>query len=186
MQYAGEVGRQAGQTGQADVSAIGFLGPILAFLVVVIVLTAVLQKSKVLGDNVWVSVFISLFVSAIFVTVTSVRGLLLTVIPWFAVLLIAVFFILVLTTFVSEDGVPKAFLVWLFIIVMVLVFLFAGINIYAGSIGSYVPGPFYGLDADPDLLIFFDWFYSPPVIGAFWLIVAAVVVGWVLIKFSGD
>jgi len=154
-------------TRQADVSAIGFLGPILVFLIVFIVLTAVLQKLEILGENVWVSLFVSLFVSAIFVTITSIRELLLTAIPWFAVLLIALFFILALVKFMGQDEVIGKGLGWFFVIVLVLVFVFAGIKIYAASIGSYIPGPNYGVDADPDLIFFFDWFYSPPVIGAF-------------------
>jgi len=171
----------------ADVSAVAVLAPILAFLVVVIVLTAILNKSKILGDNIWISVFVSLFIAAIFVTFTSVRDLLLTAIPWFAVLLMALFFILVLTGLMgkTEDIAGKG-LGWFFVIVLIAVFLIAGIKVYASTIGVYVPGPFYGFDGDPQILAFTDWFYSPPVIGAVGLIIAAVAVSFVLIKFSGD
>ena len=169
----------------ADVSAIGFLAPVLVFLIVTIVLTALLKKTKILGENIWVSIFISLFIAAIFVAFDSLRELLLSVIPWFAVLLIALFFILILTTFACSDGVPKKFLLWFFLIGIIVVFLVAGIKVFGGSISSYVPGPYYGYNANPQLFLFFDWFYSPQILGAFWLIVAAITVSWVLIKFSG-
>ncbi len=169
----------------ADVSGLGYLAPILVFLLVVLVLALILKKTKVIGENPWMTMFISLIMAIIFVTANNIRELILNVIPWFAVLLIALFFILLLTTFVSADNVPKKLLVWAFLIAMIFVFFFSGVKVYASTLGSYIPGPYYGQDADPQVLLFFDWFYSPGIIGAFWLIMATVVVGGILIKFGG-
>ena len=170
---------------QADISALGYLAPILVFLLVVLVLSLVLKKTKILGENPWMIMFISLIIAFVFATISNVKELVLNVIPWFAVLLIALFFILLLTTFASADNVPKKLLVWTFLIAIIFIFIFSGIKVYASTIGSYIPGPFYGQDADPQVLFFLDWFYSPSVIGAFWLILAAAIVGWILIKYSG-
>ena len=169
----------------ADVSAVSFLGPILVFLVVVIVLTAILTKIKILGENIWVNVFVSLFIAGIFVVVDSIRDFLLNVIPWFAVLLMAIFFILVLATFINADDVPGKFLIWVFLIVMIVVFVIVGVKVFAGSVVSYLPGNYYSHDADPEVLVFTNWFYSPSIFGAFWLIITAIVVSIVLVKFGG-
>ena len=86
------------QVGQvADVGGLGFLAPVLAFLIVAIILGALLKKTEILGNNPWTSLIVALGISAIFVSVASIRSLVLDVIPWFAVLLLMLFFLLVLT-----------------------------------------------------------------------------------------
>jgi hypothetical protein len=167
---------------QVDVSAVEFILPILAFLIVVVVLAAVLQKSKVLGDSAWVSIFVSLFTATIFISVDGLRDLVLTVIPWFAVLFVLLFLMLTLGGMINDESYRAVWFGWIFVAILGVVFVIAAIKVFSGTLFSYVPGPYYGFGADPGLLLFFDWFYSPPVIGAFWLIVAAVVVSIILIK----
>lgn len=183
LQTAGAVARQS----QADVSALAYLNPIFAFLVVAVVIFAILRKSGLLGDHVLLDVIVALFVPAIFITVPGVSDLILSVIPWFAVLVMALFFILFLASFVGNaDDIAGKGLALVFIILLAIVFIVAAVKIFSGSIFTYLPGPMYGVgDADPDTLYFLDWFYSPPVFGAFWLIIAAIVVGVILVKTSG-
>ncbi|PIN89139.1 hypothetical protein COU60_04715 [Candidatus Pacearchaeota archaeon CG10_big_fil_rev_8_21_14_0_10_34_76] len=171
------------QVGQvADVGGLGFLAPVLAFLIVAIILGALLKKTEILGNNPWTSLIVALGISAIFVSVASIRSLVLDVIPWFAVLLLMLFFLLVLTAFMGKSDMIGKKLGWFFIIAMIVIFFVVGINVFAGSILPYLPGPTFGFGGEPKYLIFFDWFYSPRISGAFWLIVSAIVTGWVLVK----
>ncbi|MCH7536198.1 MAG: hypothetical protein IH948_10745 [Bacteroidetes bacterium] len=168
----------------ADVSAIGFLGPILAFLVVVIIVFALLRKSKLLGGNAWIDSFVSLFVGGIFVALAGATDVILSVTPWFAVLLMALFFIMILVGLIGKTDIVGKGLGWVFIIVLLVIFVAATVNVYSGDVGHYLPGPFYGAGGDPQVLFFLDWLYSAPVVGAIVLLIAAAIVGTVLIKFG--
>ena len=187
MQALGAVGREAGrQTSQADLSSIGFLAPILVFLLVFIVLAAFLYKSEILSDNIWISVFTALIIAGIFASAENMLSLLQGIVPWFAVLMITLFLILLLTSFVSDDATPKRFLAWMFVVAMVTVFIMSMFGTFAGPVSNYLPGASYGSGGSSELLIFTDWFYLPHVFGTFWLVIFAAAVGWVLIKFGGE
>lgn len=172
-------------TNAVDLSGVTFLAPILAFLIVIIIMFALLKKSEILGENDWINVFISLFVGAIFVGINSVRELVLNVIPWFAVLLVAIFVIMALLGLMGKtDDVLGKGLGWFFVIVMLGIFVISGIKVFSESIVPYLPGPFFGVGSgvDEQLLFFFSWLYSPEVFGAVALIISAIAVSFVLIK----
>jgi len=127
-----DAGMEATTSAGADVSMIGQLAPVFAFIIVFVLAFALIKKSKILGEHVIFDLLISFIIAIVFASVTGVREIVLSVIPWFAVLLIALFFVLILTTFACADDVPKKFLVWLFLILMIVVFLIAGIKVFAG------------------------------------------------------
>ena len=183
--YAGYVASTA--PSQADLTGVSYLLPIFAFLVVGIIAFALLRKFKMLGDYPFIDALVALFISAIFVTAVGVRTLILTVIPWFAVLLFALFCILMLVNFIGKSDIAGKGMGWFFVIMMLLIFVVAAIKLFAGTIFPYMPGPAFGSspNSDPQLLYFFSWLYSPRIAGSLWLIVAAIAVSWVLIKFSG-
>jgi len=168
----------------ADVSGIVYLGPILAFLIVALVTFAVLRKAKILGGFVYVDAFAALIVGLIFVSVQGVYELVLGVIPWFAVLLIGLFLILVLMGFIGKVDMIGVGVGWAFIVLMVAVFLIVGFNIFAGNIVPYLPGPFFGIGGDPQMLWALDWLYSPAIAGGILLLVFGGAVSWMLIKFG--
>jgi len=79
-----------------DVSAITYFAPILSFLIVFVIMAALLHKTEILGKSVGLNLFVSFLIATVFVAAASVRQVVLDVIPWFVVLLLAVFFIFVL------------------------------------------------------------------------------------------
>ena len=172
-----------------DVSAIGYMSPIFVFLVLAIVIFAVLRKSGILGGHVLLEVIVSLCIPGIFVTVPSLLNLILIIIPWFVVLVFVLFAILFLTSFVGGGGnMAGKGLALIFVIILGIVVIVAAINVFSGSIFTYLPGPMYGVGVDkpanPQTMYFFNWFYSAPVFGALLLIIAAIVVSWILLKVS--
>ncbi len=170
---------------QADLTPLVFLKPIFVFLIVFIVTTALLFKTKILGESFFWPLAVSFIMASIFAVSFGTRELLGNAIAWFAVLFIAVFFIVMLTAFIGKQGdiVGKG-LGWFFVFVILAIFVFSGIKVYASTLGAYVPGPFYGHDADPQILYFFDWLWSPGVSGTFVFILVSAIVMFVLIKYG--
>ncbi len=170
----------------ADVSAFVYFLPILSFLVVFTIMLAVLNKTKILGENLYIQLFFSFVMATIFVTATSVRQLVLNVLPWFAVLLTALFLLMVLIGFMGKtDAMIGSGVGWIFIVILIIIFLVSGVKVFSGTLGPYLPGsPTLGT-GDPTLTNFFEWVYSPQVGGALLLIMTAALVSWVLVKTGG-
>src|SRR3989344_4743623 len=78
-----------------DVSSFVDLMPLLTFLIVFVLVFVVLNKTKVV-DNSFFQLLVSFLLATVFVTASGAREYVQNVIPWFAVLLVCLFFILVL------------------------------------------------------------------------------------------
>ena len=78
-----------------DLTAITYFAPIAAFLIVFVVSFAVLTKTKIFEGSPWINLFISLFISVIFISAGGAITYVKTIVPWFAVLLISLFFLLI-------------------------------------------------------------------------------------------
>lgn len=167
----------------ADLSGISFFAPIAAFLIVFIVVYLILIKTKLLGEYEWVLLFISFLIAIIFVSVAGARQYIQTIIPWFAILIISLVFLLLVVGLV---GKPAEFLTKgigiAFVIFLALVFLISGFFIYSNVLVNYLPGPGFGTGDNLEATIFLDWVYSPRVGGAILLIIISAAVSWVLVK----
>ncbi|MFA5173947.1 MAG: hypothetical protein WC438_02075 [Candidatus Pacearchaeota archaeon] len=164
-----------------DVSGLEFFMPIFSFLFVFIIIYALLASFKVIGDNKGVNIMISLIVAVIFISFSSLRLYVETILPWFVVLLVIVFLVLFLGMFASKDWAPKAGLAWTFIVILGIIFVIAAI---------YVFNPVL----HPDLVVaeggngeslgqqVIDFFTSSKVAGSVLLIIIAAIVTWVLTK----
>ena len=84
---------------EASVSAVGYFMPIFAFLLVFIVVYALLFKSKVLGDNQTIMVFISFILSGFFIVQASLVEFVKFTSAWFVVGIVMVFFLIALLGF---------------------------------------------------------------------------------------
>ena len=82
-----------------SVTAVGYFLPIFAFLLVFIVIYALLKKTKVLGGSEPVMLFISFILAAFFIVETSAVEFVEFSSSWFTVIVIAVFFILAILSF---------------------------------------------------------------------------------------
>lgn len=157
-----------------DVSGFSYFAPILAFLVVFVIMYAILARIKLFGDNAspWVLLFVSFLVATIFVSAAGVRDYVLTITPWFAALLISLFFMIFLLRFVGKDvaflekgsGVAA-------VLVLVIIFLVSGFIVFSDFLGPYLPG---GASA--------QGLYSSRAVGALLLLVISALVSWVLVK----
>jgi len=166
-----------------DISFINYFAPILAFLLVTIVIAAILIKTKLLGDNKWVQVFVALFIASIFVSVAGARQYVLNIVPWVAVLIVALLLVFLIVGFVGKPlaDMHKGIGV-VFLILFGIVFVVAGFFVFSEVLVKYIPGPSYGVGASPEGLYFTNWLYSPRVMGAIVLVVLSAIVAWVLVK----
>ncbi|HIG52212.1 hypothetical protein CXT76_00850 [Candidatus Parvarchaeota archaeon] len=166
----------------ADISSIAYFTPILVFLIVFVIMFALLARTKILGESKFIQLFISFLISTIFVTAGSVNQIVLNVVPWFVVLIVALFFILALAGFIgkSDELVGKG-LGWFFVGLLILIFLISGIKVFSATIGPYLPGSDLP-GGDQDILRITDWIYSPRVAGAALLLAVTAVVSWILVK----
>jgi len=163
-----------------DLSGIAYFAPLWAFLIVVAVVYAVLSRTELLGESKFLNVFVSFLIGTMFVTLAGVREYVLTIVPWFAILLISLFLILIVLGMVGEEtkslhrGLGVAFLV-----LLVIVFLVAGLNVFSENLAPYLPGS--GAIRGG----FVDWLYSPRIIGAVLLLGISAIVSWVLVREGG-
>lgn len=171
-----------------DVSGIAYFAPILAFLVVFGIMVALLHKTKLLGDSLAVNIFLSFVIASIFITASSVRQLVLNVVPWFAVLLIALFLIMAIVGFIgNKDFVVGKGMGRFFVVLLIAIFVIAGVKVFSSSFAPYLPTATYDdvSQGDPALVGFFSWLYSPRVAGFFLLLGVAALVTWMLVRTWG-
>ena len=167
----------------ADVTAIAYFAPIAAFLLVFVVSFAVLFKTNIIGENKWVQLFVSLFISSIFVSVAGTRQYVLTIVPWFAVLLVSLFLILILTGLTGKDAefMHKG-IGFVVVVLFGIIFLVSGFFVFSDVFLKYIPGPSYGVGVDSESLYLANTLYSPRVFGAILLVIVSAIVTWVLVK----
>ncbi len=166
----------------ADVSAFVYFLPIFAFLIVFAIVYAALSKIKFIDESKFVQLFFSFVVATIFVTASSARQVVLNVIPWFAVLVVAILLLMALLGFIGKSDIIGKGIGWVFVVLLIIIFLISGVKVFSSTISPYLPGASTNNNANPNLLNFFDWLYSAQVSGAFLLILSAVFVSWILTK----
>ena len=159
-----------------DISWISYFAPILAFLIVFVILFALLNRTKLIGENAWVQLFISFLTATIFVSGAGVRDYVLTITPWFALLIVSLFFVLFIVGFVGkpaefmQKGIGVAS-----VLVLIVIFLISGFIVFSDVLGSYLPGGPAG-----------DLIYTSRVFGALLLLVICAVVSWVLVASAKE
>jgi len=163
-----------------DVSGISYFAPILAFLIVFIILFALLNKTKLIGENAFFQIFVSFVIATVFVSAAGVREYVLTITPWFALLVVSLFFILFIIGFVGKpvEGMTKGIGIF-FVVVLIIIFLVSGFVVFSDFIAPYLLGG-TGDGVDPALFILSREFYSSRVFGAILLLGIGIFVSWIL------
>ena len=117
----------------ADISPILWFIPLLSFVFVWIIVYALLKNTKVLGENEIVNGSIGFIMAVIFISFSSLQYYVETIIPWFVVLVICVFLMLLLTGFSNgkiENIMNKKFFGWIVVLLLVSIFLIAAIRVF--------------------------------------------------------
>ena len=115
-----------------DISAIYFFMPVFSFLFVTIVVYAILVKTKVLGESQFINLLVSFIIAIIFLSFSSMELYLITVLPWFVVLVVLVFLVLLIFGFSAGDlkGIMNNKFAWVIVAILVIIFLIAAIRVF--------------------------------------------------------
>lgn len=116
-----------------DISGLSYFMPIFGFLFVFVIVYALLSKTKILGESQFVSLLISFIIAIVFSTIGSAQEYVQTVTPWFVVLVVVLFFILIIIGLSQQkiEDIMKPGFVWVFIVALILVFLLAATKVFA-------------------------------------------------------
>lgn len=167
---------------QLDISAFEFFLPILAFLVVFLIGFFALKKSKLI-ENAFTESLVAFIIAIILISASGPRAFILAIIPWFSIVLIAMFLVLALGGFLEKGTLPKG-IGKAFMWVMVAIFIITGFFVFSNYILPYLPGfaSLPGNPGNPGLLSAFSWLYSPQVAGALLVLGIGALVSWYLTK----
>lgn len=167
-----------------DLSAINFFTPIASFLFVFVVVYAILIKTEILGSNKGMNALIGFVMAVVFVSFSSLGTYVNNIIPWFIVLLVILFFILLVAKFTTKDFdkmMTKGF-AWVVVIIFIIVFLIVAINVFNPV---FHPDKILAQSSDSEphaisQLIYF-LFYSQWA-GVVLLLIIAAIVAWYVTK----
>ena len=167
-----------------DISGINFFMPIFSFLFVFVIIYAILAKTNLIGENNFIHFLISFIIAIVFMSLSSAELYVRTIIPWFAVLIVIVFFVLVVAGFstLKLDKIMTPAFAWTLIAILVIVFLIAAIKVFNPVFHSDL-GITTGGSGDASLVQQIAVFLSESKIaGGILLIIVAIVVSWIVTK----
>ena len=123
-----------------DVSWLAYYMPIFGFLLVFTVMYAILAKTKILGEAMGTNLIVSFIFAIIFVSFAPGVRYVQTVLPWFVVLIISLFFFLLIVGFSQKDvdKFMKPAVSWAFIGLLAVVFLWSAIVVFNPFLQPYV------------------------------------------------
>ena len=155
-------------------SFVEFFLPLFGFLFILVLMYAILDKFKLMGDNKWVKWIASFSIALVFLFTQGALEFVNFITPWFVVLVVVSLFILSLFLFlgVKEGELSSAIktpTVYWTIIILVLVLLFSAV--------AFVFGDFFSPYKDqPDKQVTTEGlktFTHPRVLGALFLLVVS-------------
>ena len=151
-----------------DLTWLSYYVPIFGFLFVFTMIFAVLAKTKILGESPFVNLLISFIFGIIFVTFVPGVIYVQTIIPWFVILMISLFFLLMIVGFSQKeiDSFMKPWITWLFIGLLVVMFLWSAIVVFNPFFQGYIN----------------NLIYSERFFGAALLFIVALLASWILTR----
>ncbi len=164
-----------------DISGIYFFMPVFSFLFVFFIIYALLSISKVLGDSKFIHTLISFIVSVVFMSFSSAELYIRQIIPWFVVLTIVVFLILMIAGFTKNlEAVTKPWFAWLIIIILGIIFIISAIQVFNPVLH---PELVISAGDNPGIIQQFKTFItSSKIAGSLILLIVAGIVSWVVTK----
>lgn len=127
-----------------DLTGLGTFMPIFAFLLVFTLTYALLAKTKLLGEQKFVHIFVSFLVSIVFIISANAIEYVKVITPFFAAFIVSLLFILLVIGLIKGD-IGKFFekkgFTWFVVIILIIIFVFAALFIFAPVINQYMSGP---------------------------------------------
>ena len=162
-------------------SFVEFFLPVFGFLFILVIMYAVLDKFKLMGDNKWVKWIVAFSIALVFLFTKDALKFVNFITPWFVVLVVVSLFILSLFMFlgVKESELSSAMktpTTYWTVLILILILLFSAIAVVFGDFFSPYKDQ-QGKDVATEGL---KTFTHPRVLGAlFLLVVSAFVVRFI-------
>lgn len=129
-----------------DTGFLNFLLPVFAFLLVYSILFGILQKSKFLTDSTSINTWVAFAISIFFLLAPGAIGFVSVIAPWFVVLVIAAFSLLLIFFFmgvkvetIERVAREEASVRWTIIIISIIILIVGLTSVF---------GPIFGTPAD--------------------------------------
>jgi len=156
---------------------LAYIMPLLAYLFVFTLVYALLAKTKILGDNAFMHFLLSVVVAVIFILSPMATKFTAVTVPWVAIFIFMVFFILLVITFVRgniDDIVKSPVIAIIVSVIILIIFIISSINVF----GPLVSQGYFSTEGQQA----FDFFTNPQFYGLVVLLVIAGIVSWTVTK----
>jgi hypothetical protein len=158
-----------------DLSGLGTFMPVFGFILVFTVVYAILGKTKVLGEQKFVHIFVSFCIAIVFLISANAVEYVKVTTPIFAAFIISILFIMLVVGMfkgkMDDFFHGKGFAIFL-IVILIIVFVFSAIFVFAPIINTYMAGPK-------------NFLLQPQILGVLILIGVTAFTAWLLSKKSG-
>lgn len=164
-----------------DISALNFFMPVFSFLFVFVIIFALLAKTKVIGENKFALSLVSLIVAVIFMSFSSLELYVKTILPWFVVLVVVVFLVLLIAGLSTKslDKIMTPAFGWIIIGILIIIFLIAAIKVFNPVLH---PDLVITSGEGTSLLEQLRGFFGGKIAGSVLLVIVAAVVAWVITR----
>jgi len=156
---------------------LAYIMPLLAYLFIFTLVYALLAKTKILGDNAFIHFMLSIVVAIVFILSPMATKFTALTVPWVAIFMFMVFFILLIITFVrgNIDDIVKSPLIAIIVAVIILIiFIISAVNVF----GPLVSQGYFSKEGQQT----FDFFTNPQFYGLAILLIIAGIVSWTVTK----
>ena len=139
----------------ADISGIGFFLPIFSFLLVFVVVYAMLDKTKVMGESSAVKLLLSFILATFFIVQVNLVDFVQFSSAWFTVGIIGLFFLMVVIMFLpgdaskifeGKDGSPSKWFGYIVFGVIILFFIVAAGYVFDTAVNFTVINNIFNKD----------------------------------------
>ncbi len=115
-----------------DISGINFFMPVFSFVFVVVIVYAILIKTKLLGESKFIIGTVSFIMAVVYMSLTSAELYVKTIIPWFVILFIMVFLVLLVAGLSTKelDKMMTTKFAWVVVAILIIVFVVAAIRVF--------------------------------------------------------
>lgn len=154
-----------------DFSGLSTLIPIFGFLFIFTVIYALLAKTKILGENKFIHIFVSFCVAIIFVVSANAIEYVRVITPWFATFLVSLLFILIIVGLIRGkiEDFFKPWFVWVILVILIAIFVGSAVYVFADVINTYFSTQK-------------QFFLQPQIFGAVILIILAIITSWIITR----
>jgi len=177
---------QVSDSATLNITILKFFMPIFLFLFVFALMYALLKSTKLIGEEPFPLMIISFVIAIVFVVTPAAVNFTHVITPWIVVFVISLLFIFMILSWlgVYKGGAAGAvggqtWIAWLVLIVILAIFIFAGIAAFGPLLSPFESGE----DAGASQIIGQEAkkvLFHPAVLGLALLFVIAAVVAWVL------